>query len=273
MCPQPPKPHEQQTYDIAVGLLDILDPNETGTICITGGEPTLLGENFLGILRIIRDKFPNSDLMVLTNGKTFSDYQFTKEYSASAPARTITCVSLHSDIEKIHDKIVNADGSFTRTVQGLYNLASMRMKIELRHVINRINADRLKEFSNFAYRNFPFCYHFALMGMEITGLATKNFEQIWIDPADYSIKLDEAAWQLHRTMLHVSIYNIPLCLLQKRSWFFARQSISRWKNDYLPICDTCTVKKQCAGIFATSGDRQSPKIKPVVPTAYSPKNA
>ena len=52
--------------------------------------------------------------------------------------------------------------------------------------------------------------------------------------------------------MNVSIYNIPLCLLEKKSRIFARDSISSWKKMNLPICDNCSIKKQCSGFFETS---------------------
>lgn len=263
MCPQPPKPHDEGLLQIASDILDVIDPKNTKSICITGGEPTLLGDKFLKIVAKIKGKFPETDFLLLTNGKTFSDYQFVKRYAAVVPPHSVTCVSLHSDLETLHDEIVGASGSFARTVQGLYNLARMRMRVEIRHVISSLNADRLEAFSRFVYRNFPFASHVALMGMEMTGLAADHYQKIWIDPADYGPTLDRAIWNLHRNALNVSIYNIPLCLLPHRSWSFAHQSISEWKNSYLPICDKCSVKTSCAGIFTTSGDRLSPCIRPL----------
>lgn len=263
MCPQPPKTHDEWLLSIAREIVNLIDPRDTKTICVTGGEPTLLGDKFLEIVSLINSRFPDIDFVLLTNGKTFSDYQFAKEYAAVAPPRALTCVSLHSDIEKNHDEIVGANGSFTRTIQGLYNLARLRIRVEIRHVVSLANASRLEGFARFVYRNFPFVYHVALMGMEMTGLAIENYNKVWIDPADYSCELDRAAWGLHRADLNVSIYNIPLCLLPPRSWIFARQSISEWKHTHLPCCDGCCVKARCAGFFTTSGDWISSRIRPV----------
>lgn len=263
MCPQPPKPHDERLLHIASNILDAIDPEKTKSICITGGEPTLLGDKFLQITAKIQKKFPETDFLLLTNGKSFSDYQFAKKYAAVASRHSVTCVSLHSDLEATHDKIVGASGSFAKTIQGLYNLARLRMRVEIRHVISRLNADRLEAFARFVYRNFPFAYHVALMGMEMTELAADHYQEVWIDPADYGSTLDRATWSLHRTALNVSIYNIPLCLLPHRSWPFACQSISEWKNGYLSVCDECSAKANCAGIFTTSGDRISPNIRPI----------
>lgn len=52
--------------------------------------------------------------------------------------------------------------------------------------------------------------------------------------------------------MNVSIYNLPLCLLEEPIRRFARDSISAWKKNYLEQCDQCTVKEKCGGVFDTS---------------------
>jgi hypothetical protein len=101
------------------------------------------------------------------------------------------------------------------------------------------------------------------MGMEVTGYAKDNFDEVWIDPTEYKEQLFRAVRVVSRANLNVSIYNIPLCLLNKSAWGFAKKSISGWKNNYLNICGPCTAKAECCGVFTTSGLNQSPNIAPV----------
>jgi len=46
-------------------------------------------------------------------------------------------------------------------------------------------------------------------------------------------------------------------------WPFAVRSISDWKNDYLDICRSCSVRDACGGVFTTSGNRLSQHLRPV----------
>jgi His-Xaa-Ser system radical SAM maturase HxsC len=263
MCPQPPQRHDEDTYRIACEIVETLNPEQVKYLCVTGGEPTLLGDKFLDLMKRIKKRFNHAHIQLLTNGKGFSDFNLAREYAAIGFSNIVTCVSLHADIEELNDEIAGVKGSFNKTVQGLYNLARMRQRVEIRHVISKLNAHRLEPFAQFIYRNFPFAYHVALMGMEITGLATENHEQVWIDPSDYRFELDRAVKFLHRTALKVSVYNVPLCLLERKTWLFARCSISDWKNAFLGACADCSVKENCCGVFTTSGDNMSPNIKAV----------
>jgi His-Xaa-Ser system radical SAM maturase HxsC len=262
MCPQPPKAHERALRETSKQILNLVKIGSNKTICLTGGEPTLLKEDFFDILGVINKKHQKSPVMLLTNGKSFADFEFTKRFVSLRPNDFLTCVSMHSDVDEIHDRIVGVKGSFYKTAMGLQNLARFREKIEIRVVVNRINAHRLESIATFIQRNFPFIIHCTFMGMEITGLACDNYETVWIDPYEYCDELSRAIRVLSRADMNVSIYNLPLCLVEPKSWSFARQSISGWKNDYLPICDGCSVKSRCCGIFTTSGWHQSSHIVP-----------
>lgn len=264
MCPQPPQRHNEDTYRIACEIIETLNPEKVKYLCVTGGEPTLLGDKFIDLMKKIRRRFNHAQIQLLTNGKGFSDFNLAREFASIGFSNIVTCVSLHSDIEELNDEIAGVSGSFHKTVQGLYNLARMRQRIEIRHVVNKLNSHRIESFAHFVYRNFPFAYHIALMGMEIIGFAEDNYEKVWVDPYDYRIELDKAVKLLHRAALDVSVYNVPLCLLEKKTWGFARKSISDWKNNYHGICAECSVLDRCCGLFTTSGDRISSNIKPIL---------
>ncbi len=257
MCPQPPKAYDKTLTEINKRILDLIKIESDQAICLTGGEPTLLKEDLFDILTLINKNHPKSVVMMLTNGKSFANFDFTKRFASLRPSDFLTCVSLHSDVDEVHDLIVGAKGSFYKTVIGLQNLARFRERIEIRIVVHRINAHRLEAIATFIQRNFPFITHCAFMGMEIFGLALSNYESIWIDPYEFRDELSRAVRTLNRADMNVSVYNIPLCLMGKESWRFARRSISEWKNDYLPVCGNCSVKSSCSGIFVTSGSHQS----------------
>ena len=46
-------------------------------------------------------------------------------------------------------------------------------------------------------------------------------------------------------------------------WPYAVRSISDWKNDYLDICHSCSVRNACGGVFTTSGNRLSQHLRPL----------
>ena len=263
MCPQPPRKDTTERHKINKKILGMLEPEKVSYVCLTGGEPLLFQERLIEIFSILNTRFPNTEVTLLTNGKNFSNFELCKNLSNVMTKKTVICISLHADTDLLHDKITRSNGSFNEITKGIHNLAKFRKKIEIRYVINSMNFARLKSFSEFVYRNFPFAVHVAFMGLEISGYAKNNFSKIWVDPQDFRNEVEEAVLSLHRRGMNVSVYNIPLCLTSKKIWEFTRQSISSWKNDYLEVCDTCDVKKSCCGIFTTS-EYHSENIQPVL---------
>src|SRR5262249_39988399 len=93
--------------------------------------------------------------------------------------------------------------------------------------------------------------HVALMGLEPIGFAKTNADALWIDPTDYQPELGLAAGTLAQAGMNVSIYNHQLCVLDRRLWPFARQSISDWKNEYLDECKACALRHGCGGLSSS----------------------
>lgn len=263
MCPQPPKRHDPNLLVDAENILTLLKGKKIECICITGGEPTLTGDLFFSFLSRCVTEHPESEIDILTNGKTFSHLDFVRKISSISTANVLFCVSLHSDIPYIHDKIVDNEGSFEKTENGIYNLAMCGLNIEIRHVVTKLNFKRLLSFAQHIYNYFPFCNHYAIMGMEFTGFAELNMNNIGISPHEYKDELTDTILYLNRRGMPVSIYNIPLCLCDDRVRCFARSSISSWKNTFLPECKGCSRKTECAGFFSTSAVLPREHIHPI----------
>lgn len=261
MCPQPPRNDQNCRQEINLRLLNFLDPGRTCQIGISGGEPTLIGEDLFKLISICKKKLPKAPLLLLSNGRNFKDLDFSKRLAALEHPDLTICIALYAATDREHDRIVGVKGSFYETIKGLENLALLRQNIEIRNVIQSQNYKRLPQFAEFIYQNFPFVIHIAFMGLEITGLALKNVNGVWIDPLDYMPELKTAVKFLHRRDMNVSVYNLQLCILPPELWKFSRKSISLWKNIYLTECEQCDYKKECGGFFGTSGIWYSNQIQ------------
>lgn len=263
MCPQPPRQHDPSHIEKANRILNLIKKKDIKNICITGGEPTLLKEDFPKILNRCVSEHPEARIEILSNGQTFSDFQYAKKIAALSAENVRFCISLHGDTDNIHDEIVQKTGAFHKTHQGIHNLTKLGVSIELRYVINKYNYSRLDRMAEYISRNYPFISHFAVMGLEMTGLALDNKSEVWIDPIDYSKQLERFVVEANRRNLPVSLYNHQLCVIPKIAWPIAKQSISEWKKDYKEECLKCSVKEQCGGLFLTSGQIISRAIKSI----------
>ena len=263
MCPQPPGPDLDGSYlKRNMKLLRIVDRRKVSTIAFTGGEPTVVLEDLLVLLKFCVKRFPKARLVMLTNGRRLRDFEVAARIVRESRGRLTYCIPLYSDVDCLHDDVVGAHGGFSDAVRAIHNLARLRQRVELRAVVMRTNYTRLSSLSEFIYRNFPFVSHVAFMGLETRGVAAENIEDVWIDPVDYGANLQSAVEHLHHRDINVSIYNLPLCLLRKAVWGFARDSISTWKKCFLPCCEHCEVRARCAGVFSTS-EKHSSRITPI----------
>lgn len=263
MCSQPPKDVQDdwiiREIKAAIPLID----RDTQEIGFTGGEPTLLGDRFLEVLRLAKSYLPRTSVHILTNGRSFADFKFARSYAEIDHPDMMVGIPLYSDVSTVHDYVVQADGAFDETVRGILNLKRLGMKVEIRIVLHQQTYNRLPQLAEFIARNLTFVDHVALMGLEIMGFTRANLPSLWIDPVDYQSELKSAVATLADHRMNVSIYNLQLCLMDRALWPFSRQSISDWKNTYMPECDGCSVKSQCAGFFASAARRYSENIRPI----------
>ncbi len=268
MCSQPPKAVDDQSrIRQHLRLVELIDPS-TRELGITGGEPTLLKDDLLRLVRYCKERLPETALHVLSNGRLFYYGSFARRLGAIGHPDLIIGVPVYSDLRAVHDFVVQSEGAFEQTLVGLQNLGRHGVPVEIRVVLQRYTYERLPRLAEFIYRNLTFAAHVTFMGLELMGFAVANLEDLWIDPYDYRDELREAVMHLAARGINVSVYNHQLCVVPRDLWPFCRRSISDWKNDYATVCVACAVKQRCGGFFTSSLRRRvSGHLAPVAADA------
>lgn len=261
MCPQPPILQEKDKTPFNLKLISLFDKS-TQEIGITGGEPTLIGDNLFVLINHIKKELPKTAISILSNGVKFADKEYAMKLAKCKHHDLQIDIPLFSDIAEEHNRIVGAK-TFYKTVQGLYNLALFHQRIGLRIVIHKQTYRRLPQLADYIYHNFPFVAQVAFLQMETTGLAKENLDKLWIDPYDYNMELREAVLLLADRGIKPYIYNAQLCVLPDDIRYYAQQSISDWKDIYISECDGCMLRGQCAGFFESNRNIHSAHIKKV----------
>nr|WP_221381999.1 His-Xaa-Ser system radical SAM maturase HxsC [Actinoplanes polyasparticus] len=228
-------------------------PASTSQLGLTGGEPTLYGDGLLELLALIRSRLPDTAVHMLSNGRRFADAAFAERYAAVGNPRLMVGIPLFGPEPGRHDFVVQADGAFDETVTGILRLGERGQRIEIRVVLQKHTAPAIIEIAEFVARNLPFVEKVALMGLEVTGLAQANLDDVWVDPYDYRAELAEAALLLRHARVRTQIYNHPLCVLERQVRPLAVRSISDWKNEYLPACEPCGLRSECGGSSSLPG--------------------
>jgi len=264
MCSEPPKiDNDDYLIQDNLKIIELLD-KELPVLGISGGEPTLLGSDFIKIIKKIRQELPQTEIRVLTNGRAYTNEKFVQEIADIAKGYFVSEIPIyHSDFAK-HDYIVQSRNAFFETIDGFYKCATYGLSTEVRVVISKQNYDDLADLMYFIYRNIPFVDHIALMGLEYIGFALNNLKTIHISPLEYMEELKQAIKLCRNYALPVSIYNLPLCLVHKDIRHYARQSISDWKNEFSKICYNCEYKNECAGMFTSTQPFFEALLKPII---------
>jgi His-Xaa-Ser system radical SAM maturase HxsC len=266
MCSQPPKDRDDLSYHYTINkqVIDLI-PAETEQLGITGGEPTLLGGRLIELFSQIKERLPETQIHVLTNGRTFAWKQIPRMISEVENRNIVFGIPLYSDYFLDHDYVVQAKDAFNQTILGFHNMARFGQRLELRVVLHQQTYKRLPQLARFIYKNLPFVEHVAFMGLEYTGYTPYNSSILWIEPEEYLNELEDAVLFLDRVGMNISIYNSQLCLLSHDLWKFSRKSISDWKQEFTAECKECALLEQCGGVFATS-KKHSSKIKAIKKT-------
>ncbi len=250
MCSQPPKDRDdvEALTERNFELIRLIAPAPP-YLTITGGEPTLLGDHLFTLIAQLKRSMPDTELHVLTNGRTFAWPDYARRFAALEHLHISLGIPLYSDFAGAHDYVVQAKGAFDQTVAGLHQAARNGIRVEIRVVLHKLTIPRLTKLAEYIYRNLTFAEHIALMGLEYTGYTPRNIEALWIDPYDYQDEIEEAVEYLAVRTMNVSIYNHQLCVLRPSLRKYARKSISDWKMLYLPECERCGALPSCGGLF------------------------
>lgn len=250
-----------EPLDKLKSFIDVINYNAE-YICVTGGEPTLLRNDFLELIKYIKEKFSSVLLHILTNGRTFAYKNFMKDFLAVRPYKTLLGIPIHADNSELHDYISQAKGSFDETLKGLDNLYLSGEYIELRIVTSRLNYKNLPKLAEFIASRYPYCHRVCLMGLEMMGNAMINKNKVWINYDEIWPFIRDAAEILVANGVNSELYNYPLCLVDQGLQALYRKSITPSKIEFLPECESCRRKSECGGFFRTTKAMPDIKIKP-----------
>jgi His-Xaa-Ser system radical SAM maturase HxsC len=217
----------------------------------TGGEPLLLGCRLREVLDCFGVRHPTTQFDVLTNGRLLSDPMHAKELLDGLTISITWMVPLYGHADFLHDFIVQSAGAFEQTIAGLLTLQKMRQPTQLRVVLIEPVLEVLPALCTFIARNLPFVYEVALMGCEPTGYALANRKVCEVNIRDWHEELSAGVLTLRSAGIPLLLMNLPLCSLPRDLWSLAHRSISDWKQTYADECESCAVRGQCSGLFAS----------------------
>ena len=239
-------------------------PDDTEHITITGGEPGILKENLITILKECKEYLPNTDFLLLSNGRVFSNTEFVDNIKENIPLNTRIAIPVYSDSEKIHDEIIRVKGGFKQTIVGIKKLLERDIDVEIRIVVLKKNYNYLENIAKFIVKEIPKVKMVNIMALEMTGNAYKNREKVWIGFEKVSKNIHQACLILLKAGIITNLYNFPLCNIDQSLFSIAHKSITDYKIKYKEECNKCKVKEKCGGFFNSTINVKDIKVKPII---------
>lgn len=249
--------------EVLLKYIDYL-PFDLEYIVITGGEPTMQTSLFLEALDRIREKFPYTQVLLLTNGRSLSDRWLCDEVCARHPENFRVAIPVHAAQAQLHDYITRAPGSFEQTILGLTRLMDSDIKVEIRIVVTKTNSDDLLNIAKLIANKFHRVHCVNFVALEARGNCALNFKDVYIDHRTSFQKSKAAIEHLISCGYDVGLYNYPLCAVDRGFWPLAAKSISGYKNVYHSDCSACAVKQICGGFFTATMSIAKPDVFPVL---------
>lgn len=238
-------------------------PDDTKHITITGGEPGLLKEDLINVLRKCKECLPETEFLLLSNGRIFSNTLFVNKVKENIPNNIRIAIPIYANSAEIHDSITRATDSFEQAVIGIKKLLNRDIPVEIRIVVLKKNYNILEEIANFIKREFPKVTIVNIMALEMTGNAYKNREEVWVNFDKIKEPIYRTSKILIEAGIETNLYNFPLCNLDEKVYSISRKSITDYKVRYKPECIECKAKEKCGGFFNSTINVKEIKIEPI----------
>jgi His-Xaa-Ser system radical SAM maturase HxsC len=266
MCPCSENSRRNGQLCSADELITIIKymPDDVAHLTLTGGEPTLLKDDFFEFLTYVQNNRSGTHFQLLTNGRAFSDYKFTERFISCLPDSIDVGIPIYGYNSETHDSITRAEGSFKEAIIGIHNLLHYHIDVEVRVVLTKMNIEHLDKIAAYIVKYLPGVYKVAFMGLELMGNAAKNMDKVWIPYEDATKKSERAINYLIANGINVQIFNIPLCMVPRNLWNICAMSITDYKVQYNPECEHCAVKDICGGIFESTKRMAKITTQPII---------
>lgn len=256
-CSQPPKPFDD-SFLLSQAALALIQFDSDKLIGITGGEPLLYKEKFLSFLKTLSNAENNTPLHILSNGRALKNIEYARKLRDACEDRYIILgIPVYSSSSEIHDKLVGKKGAWLDTIAGVINACSLGFKIELRIIPTKWNIEQIVPIIQILGNSLSTISSISVMNLEHTGLARKNWRELYVAPKQYWEHLKNAEKISQKFGIPFVLYNFPLCQLEIGLRKYSTKSISDWKNSYDDSCQSCLLKSECCGFFISESFRET----------------
>jgi His-Xaa-Ser system radical SAM maturase HxsC len=245
MCSQPPKKTHTDLFSHFERACMLADAK--ADIGLSGGEPTLYKAQLLDLVENVCAARADVRFHILTNAQHFERSDI--ERLRALKDDIVWGVPVYSANPVLHDQIVGKPGAFEQLEVCLAILAEANAAIELRTVVMRQTVAGLPQLARWLSARLPEATCWAIMQLEKHGFAKSRWEEQFFDHSIDFDQIGDAAFLAQARGLKTYLYNFPKCTVPPALRDLCPSTISDWKRDFLPECQTCSAHELCSGLF------------------------
>lgn len=261
-------------------LIDLLADYGLKSIELTGGEPLLLGQNFIKILKKCYDRLDK--IGILSNGSLFTN-NLIKHISEYRDKISGISISLDSMKEEIFNEMSGTTGNFNKVIQNIKNLKELGYVVRVALVYSSKNYEEIDIIARyFGDRGIIFSFSpimdfggGALLAIEETRLINPDKMMVIINKAKkYTGEMDDLLQKTseknisffkncgagHKNFVIDPYGNVKPCLLSDEVFgnllsdrvvsIFTSDKVIKWANFQQPTEKTCP---DCPSIYYCKG--------------------
>lgn len=245
---------KEMKFEEVKEFLANLKSNGFNYIILTGGEPTFR-DDLLEIIHLSK-KLGFKKLQIQTNGRRFSDIEFTKNIISGNEEFIDIFLSIHGHNSELHEKITRVDGSFNETTLGIRNIIKFNGLVRTNTVISKLNYEFLYDIAKYLLSLKLNIIQFSFI--HPNGEALKNFS-LTIPNINDVIPYVKKALDIQKSTNGIKIFveAIPFCLLEEY-YIYSTEIIlpeSYLKADTKKTksleCQNCRFFKTCPSIWSS----------------------
>jgi MoaA/NifB/PqqE/SkfB family radical SAM enzyme len=277
-CSNPTTPYTHDFESMKVLVDDFVQREYFGVI-LTGGEPTLHPE-LPRITAYAREQ--GLHVRIITNGHRLADAAFAQALAeAGLQLAHVSVYSIRPDVEA---RLRGTDDTLGRAFRAVENAHRFGIEVNINCVINKLNADHLDESIEYWIDNHPYVRHFIWNNLDPSmGRAEVNQEQFTPRLADFKASLHRAMSLLHTSGRTFRVEKVPLCYMTAFAWASTetrkivkleerivhflddKQTVRQrdWGHLYADVCEACTLRSICGGLFDRGGAYSTDELNPV----------
>ena len=228
---------------------------------ISGGEPTIRSD-FLDLMKYLKQLNSNNSYILLSNGRSFSNSNFTRKLSDVSPEALI--IPIHGDTLKLHDLQTQSFGSFNETINGIDNLLDYSFDVDLKVIVNKLNYIYLPQIVQFIVQTYPTIKYVSLNWLDLAGSAIRNKNRVFIPFLNAIPYVQKALDVAVSNGLNIRTYSMPKCIFDEEYQSFVgvqlRPQLScktpsqlldcvKWTSGTVDKCRGCVYIKNCTGTW------------------------